>query len=338
LKYLFYILAISSIIFLGCAKANEPLAIEDIKIMSVENVFETVGIPQEMALSEDYLFIAEDQAGFSIFDKKSTDLIVRKDSHSAYDEFSNIRQIGFDSEENILFIFDRYGPPTIYSFDITDPKEPIFKERITAGDIQSTYYMSISNNEDGSIFLGITTTNSAFRYGTIHKPYVNMDLTTFHMPNAVKKFDIVDNYAYIAGSQRGLYIFDMESRTLLSELNLTGDALDISVKGDYAYIVAKQEGLIVVDISDKSNPVWDGKTYPTSGWAQSIDLDGDYLVVGSGGGGVYLYDIKNTPEAPKLLDRLSSNEVDYTLLVAIEGETIYAAGRYKGVSKIKIDR
>lgn len=335
MKNILYLIILSSIIILGCAKANTPLVVEDIKVMSVEKVLNTIGIPQAIAFSDKNVFVAEDQAGFSIFDKGTGDEVARKYSHSEYDEFSNIRQIGFDQTDNILFVFDRYGPPTIYSFDVTDPKEPVFKERITAGDIQSTYYMHISNNDDGSIFLGITTTNSTFRFGTIRNPYVSMEVTNNYMPNAVKKFDIVDNYAYIAASQRGLYIFDMESKKLVSELNMTGDALDVRVKGNYAYVVAKQEGLLVVDISDKENPVWVG-SYPTSGWAQAIDVDGDYLVVGSGGGGVYLYDIGQDPAKPKQIDRLTSDVVDYTLLVAIEGKTIYAAGRYKGISKIKI--
>lgn len=325
---------------MGCAKASNPITIEKISVMSVEGVFETVGIPQDMLITNSFVILAEDQAGFSIFNKDNTELKVRKYSHSAYDEFSNIRQLGYDKRDNILFVFDRYGPPTIYSFNIDNPEDPSFLDRITAGDIQSIYEFFVKSDEtDESVFVAITTTNSTFRVGTIPPPYVNMQLTNNYMPNAVKKFHIINNYAYIAASQRGLYIFDIESRELLSELNLTGDALDVKVQGDYAYVVTKQEGLQVVDISDRSNPIWlKDSAKSTVGWAQSIDVDGTNLVVGSGGGGVYLFDIGENPAAPKLLDRLTTSDVDYTLLVAIEGDTIYAAGKYKGVSKIKISR
>jgi hypothetical protein len=157
------------------------------------------------------------------------------------------------------------------------------------------------------------------------------------LPNAIRKFHIKDNYVYLAAAQRGMYIFDLTTESLVSELNMTGEALDIRVKDNYAYIVAKQEGLLIADISDKSNPVWlKNNTKSTVGWAQSIDISGNYLVVGSGGGGVYLYDISENPAEPKFIERISSDLVDYVYFVKIDNKTIYVAGRYKGVTKINI--
>jgi len=321
-----------SLLILGCAKASNPVKID---IVQEEINYPTVGIPQDMIVTDNAIFVAEDQAGFSVFDRTTGELATRITSTDPYSYFSNIRQLAYAPYQDYLFVMDRYGPATLHLYNVSNLNNPEYVTYYIGLDVASIYYMEAYSDIDGETFIAISNTNSRFRYGTIET--ANWDIAEYNMPNAVRKFHIVDQYAYLAAAQRGLYIFDLESRTLISELNMTGEALDVRVKGDYAYVVAKQEGLLVADISDKTNPIWINQL-STVGWAQAIDLEDNYLVVGSGGGGVYLYDINHDPEQPKLLERIPSTLVDYTLLVAIKNSKIFVAGRYKGISVFDINR
>ena len=341
MKYILLSLVLASIFLWGCAKATDPL--ENVDVVTVERIYETVGIPEDMIITDAVIYVAEDQAGFSIFDRTAGALASRITMQDDFIHLSNIKQLGYAEYYQKLFVFDRYGPTRILVYSVEDIYNPQWIHQIIGGDLASINYLEINNYEDGNIELSIANTNSIFRYGEIlppgsEEPYF-LALQQYPMPNAIRKFHIVDQYAYFAGAQRGMYIFDMESRTLLSELNMTGDALDIRVKGDYAYIVAKQEGLLIADISDKSNPVWlEENSLSTVGWAQAIDLESDYLVVGSGSGGVYLYDIGQDPARPRLLQRIPSSVVDYVLLVEIKDSKIFVAGRYQGITVLNINR
>ena len=335
-------LVLISMIIFGCAKATDPVKVEKTNILTLNNVYPTVGIPEDMIVTEGKIFLAEDQAGFSIFDRTTGTLASRVSEWDLNSHFSNVRQLGYAAYHNKLFVFDRFGPARIFVFNVEDIENPAFEIHLTGGELDRIYQFYTNSVEDGNIELAISNTNSVFRYGVIDASqpgFYYMDYQQWSMPNAVRNFQIKDGYAYIAAAQRGLYIFDLENGVLLSELNMTGEALDVRVKGDHAYIVAKQEGLLVADISDKSNPVWlEGSSRSTVGWAQSIDLEEDYLVVGSGGGGVYLYDIGTNPAEPRFLERVTESVVDYVLLVAIRDAKVYVAGRYLGVSEFNINR
>jgi hypothetical protein len=342
------VLISGSLFLAGCAKASDPVEVEQKNILTVNKVYQTVGIPHDLLVTETKIFVAEDQAGFSIFNRESGTLITRENGfypegpENPFNNFQNVRQLGYIASTQTLVVFDRYGPAQMHVYDLTDINNPEWVAYMIGDGMFRVQYFDADSDDEGNIVLAISNSNSAFRYGTPEEfegSFFTQGIPTYYMPNAVEQFHIVDNHVYLAAAQRGLYIFDLETRSLVSELNMTGEALDVKVKGDYAYVVAKQEGLLVADISDKANPVWlVNSTRSTSGWAQSIDVEGDNLVVGSGGGGVYLYDIGENPAEPKFLDRIDSDIVDYTLFVAIENNEIFVAGRYLGISQININR
>jgi hypothetical protein len=73
----------------------------------------------------------------------------------------------------------------------------------------------------------------------------------------------------------------------------------------------------------------------TSGYAQNLDVYGNYLVVASGGGGAYLFDVKD-PENAELIDRIDDDEIGYVYQVRFFEGAIYAATK-RGVYKLKIN-
>ncbi len=346
MKYFFYTIMLVTVLIMGCAKATEPIKVEQKSYLSVEFVYPTVGVPQDMIVTDDYIFLAEDQAGFSIYDIENKSLLNRQKTKPEdpfsdnVEYFSNIRQLSYIPEKDLLLVFDRYSPTSIYVYDVSDINDLDYLGNNIGGDLGSIQFLqSYYDEAQDKLMVAIATTNSRFRYGTIEPEWNYVfDTIDYPLPNAIRNFQIVDDYVYFAGAQRGLYLYDKSSMSLVSETNITGEALDVKVKGDYAYVVCKQEGLRVVDISDKDNPVWiEDYYYNTTGFAQSIDIEGDYLVVGSGGGGIYLFDIGTTPEKPVFLERMTTSVVDYVYFVAIRNGKIFVAGQYKGITQLRIN-
>ena len=63
-------------------------------------------------------------------------------------------------------------------------------------------------------------------------------------------------------------------------------------------------------------------------------MDGHYLAVASGGGGVYLFDIADK-NSIKLAGHLKESEIGYAYKVKIAGGYVYAATK-TGLYKLKI--
>ena len=80
MKRFFYLLIISTIVF-SCAKANKPLEIDNTEMgYEITNIYSTNGISQDVEIGPDNIFVAEDQYGFSIFNKATSEKVAQVDS------------------------------------------------------------------------------------------------------------------------------------------------------------------------------------------------------------------------------------------------------------------
>ena len=102
-----------------------------------------------------------------------------------------------------------------------------------------------------------------------------------------------------SGIQPGARVLVWGGASLVSKVNLAGNALDVAVSGNYAFVAADSAGVHVVDISDPANASLVA-TVATSGNAQSITVAGNYAYVGGGAGGLEIIDISD-PASPVLL-------------------------------------
>ncbi|MHA3964466.1 MAG: LVIVD repeat-containing protein [Candidatus Thorarchaeota archaeon SMTZ1-45] len=111
---------------------------------------------------------------------------------------------------------------------------------------------------------------------------------------------------------------------IIGYVNVGGHPVKVDVDGDYAYVAALEEGLKVVDVSNKSNPIKVGDTYPTYTIpAHDLAVSGNYVyIAGPEPGGLITIDVsvKSNPTA-----------VDYYLgvslaRIAVSGGYVYSAG------------
>ena len=321
-KYL-PLLLLTILLLASCADFLEPI-INNGELV-IEAIIPTIGFARDVFVSDDYIYIAEDQAGFSIYDKTNNLLVTHY-----YGNIENARLIQAVDAIKQVFVYDQYGSPAaIMVYDITDPSNPAEMPPITGqtGDIEA---LVCDIQPDNSIDVLWTHTN-IYQYGN----YDNIWLGSYayNFPNAVGGFDIVDTLLFVTGEQRGLYITNRNDGTIISEVNTPGTAVDVKVYGNYAYIADKEYGISVIDISDITRPelIYN---HDTSGYAQRIDAEGDYLAVASGGGGVYLFDISDRAQ-PEFTDRWDDSDIGYTYDVDIHEGEVFVATR-EGVYRMLI--
>ncbi|MCF7859024.1 MAG: hypothetical protein K9N07_06855 [Candidatus Cloacimonetes bacterium] len=326
------LLSIILLIIVSCAKPNEPASIEG--SLTIEHVYSTIGYARDISITSSNLYIAEDQAGYSIYDLSSKELISRHTSFIMEIDpimFENVRAVSADEENELLFVYDRYGSPASISvFDMTDKIDPEFIFQIsgnTSGIIQLRSGPSTLGGTD------LTWTNgSTYNFGRFDELWLGSN--AFGFQNSVGGFDLNEAHIFLAAEQLGFHIVDRSNGDLLSTTDTEAEALDVKIVDSHAIVALRQGGFAVYNVSNISDPVLE-RYVETNDFIYNIDIEGNNLVLGSHSGGVYHYDITDITN-PVLTGNLNSDIIGYTFKVKIKNNKIYASTRH-GVYEIKID-
>ena len=326
------VLLLIVVLTFGCAKPNEP---NINNILEIEQIYPTTGYAKDFYLSENMIFVAQDDVGFILFDRNIGNTLGEKRGYQT-------KYITASEQDSLLVIFEDIEH-NFHVYDFTN-LDSIFE--ITLSGIKEDYSRYpklhyVSSNRD-TFKLNFLKNNQLKRvtykldgiWGW--EPIENEDITFPEEYHCLKHYEIQNDTIYLAVGQLGFSISNTLSQ-ILCEVDTTilhGEVLTVKVVDNYAFVTCKEEGFAIINISNMENPIMIFSD-DTSGWAQSIDVEGDYLVVGSGGGGVYLYDISNA-ENPQFLDRIDDNEIGYTYKVVIENEQIFAATK-RGIYKLKMN-
>ncbi|MBL7149716.1 MAG: hypothetical protein ISS80_06545 [Candidatus Cloacimonetes bacterium] len=323
------ILSFIIMLFSGCAKPNEPSVNG---ALSVERYIETGGYVWDISVSDSLIFITEDQAGFSIYNYLNNNFVCQVDSlHALNIPYENVRKIEAVDEEELLFVYDRYGSPaSIDIFNITNRVEPLFLFRISdnTGDVEKM--ITIPNPNSGAD-LYWSNSNSLI-FGTYDQIWVGN--AEYEFQNSISGFDFNSDYLIIAAQQLGIHIVERTTGEVVCTMGTPGEALDVKIVDNYAYVALREAGFAVFDITDEAAPELiyledvDEHIY-------TVDYENDYLVLGSHAGGVYLYDVSN-PADPKFLGNIDNDIIGYTYEAEIYNGRIFAATR-QGVYILNID-
>ena len=332
-QYLVKGFLLSAFIFsllISCATPNDTVTtpVEDNNLVEAY-FYETQGYAMDISVTDSIVYIAEDQAGFSIYNLNSNDLVFYYDDHS---NFQNYRLIHADEANEWLFIYNRYGNTSIQAFDIANIDTPTVLPPII-GQTQKIEKIAFEENPDGGLILSWINEGPKFTYGGVYNGYWQVGSSNFEFDYSVVDFDTDSTYLYIACEQLGVQVLSRDSGIVQSSYNTIGEAIKVRVDGNLVYIADKQEGLSVIDFSDLENPILLYQ-YDTSGYAQSIDFDSDRLVVGSGGGGVYLFDISDKQNI-QFVERYDPSDFGYTYKVVLKDDKVFVATK-KGVYELEI--
>ena len=315
----------------GCAKPNEPSIYG---ALSVERYIETGGYVRDISVSDSLIFIAEDQAGFSIYNYLNNNFVCKIDSlHAPWNTpLGNVRKILTAENEEFLFVYDRYGsPPSINIYDITDTSEPYCVFRIQANTDNVDYLYSYTNSGGGVTLNWINNSNEI----NIRESNDNWEEgILYYFQHAISEFDLTENHFIIAAQQLGIHIVKRTNGDVICTMDTPGEALDVKIVDSYVFVALREAGFAVFDITDEEAPELvymedvDEHIY-------TVDCEDNYLVLGSHAGGVYLYDVSN-PTDPKFLGNIDNDIIGYTYEAEIHNGRIFAATR-QGVYLLNID-
>lgn len=147
--------------------------------------------------------------------------------------------------------------------------------------------------------------------------------------------DIANGCAYIAAGNAGVQIVDVSAPaepTLISGMETSFEAADISVSGNYAYVAAGDSGLRIIDISNPLMPTIVG-SLDTLSHASRISISGNHAFMAAWDNGLQIIDISD-PYTPVWVSRVAS--ADQTVAVSVSGNHAFLADSAAGLQVVDI--
>lgn len=117
--------------------------------------------------------------------------------------------------------------------------------------------------------------------------YPRMVGRTAPTADIILDIDISGSYAFTVAYQFGLVVFDISNPMnpaevgYFSPLDTYPVYDDLVVSYPYAYLASQTDGIFIIDISTPDNPVGVGHYYENNLYANSVQVSGGYLIVGT---------------------------------------------------------
>jgi hypothetical protein len=350
------------LVLFGCAKAADPVK-PAAGLLTIDHIYPTVGDPLDVSVDDTKLYIAEDQAGLSVYDRQTSLLkdrffeygpkILRVKTVSVIPSLHRLYLVNSTDSDQIL-IFDTDNLNGVNYSQILGQTSDVKWCEFMPASHEYTYYAQVWNPYALSSAQGLSLKG----YSTIKYTYAITDPSSVNTDTGQDVFDFGadlvikgvtrdDQYVYTAADQRGLVIFrimpsshcntdDPLPFVQAGEADTPGEACALVLSGDYVYIADAQGGLQTINVADPANPFRvDEAAYATDAFARSIAVDGNYLLVGTYGDGVYLFDISN-PAKPQFKDHIDKADIGYVNRIETYDGKFWVASRDKGVVALSV--
>jgi hypothetical protein len=267
----------------------------------------TRGYPEEFDVAGDCVYVADCQAGLSIYQLSTTSgnpVLVGSIMDTTNSAFS-VSVAGH-------YAYLGYGRTQLQIIDVAklDSLKMLGKIGYTTGyayDVKAldTTTVVVANHVKFSIF-DVTDPNFPILLYEPHAP--------------VRAVAMQDSVAVLACEQLGLLTMTVSKQVepaTLGAVRTLGEARDVAVQGRYAYVADGRNGLTIVDIGDPANPqVAANCPIPGKGYANKVAVHDSLVLVADEVAGVAIVDVTN-PVAPLLRSVIKT---DYAMAVAFHDD------------------
>jgi len=294
--------------------------ISDTANPTLETSLVVSGIPTNMAIDGNNLYLASGSEGIHIIDistPTSPTLVTTYSTDNAYD----ITISGTNA-----YVAD--GPTGLKVLDITDISNPSV---ISSLDTSGTAYGVIISGTNAFI----SSTNAGMQIVDITTPSAPALTSTYDSSGRVHKVKVVGNTAYIADDFRGIRIVDISdatSPTLTSTLSTVDKAVDLSILGNNIFIADSIGGIQVVNISTPESPSQIA-AYNQSSIIRKVALSNDYAYLSDESLGLQILNITN-PSAPTHTSTISLTSNTYDTFIS--GNYAFIANGSNGLQIVDI--
>ncbi len=262
----------------------------------------------DVVVKDGIAYIAAGDFGLQVFDITNPSNPVNK-FYLDIDIQKNNRDLATSldiSGDKIYLAFKEEG---LRVYDISDDKQnPVKTEKLysTAGEANDV----VISNEVAYVAVGSAGLQVFDLKADSTKGY------TEKTPGDALGVFVVDDYAYIAGSKRGLHIIqvsDPEKPTLINSIETPGTATAVYVaemdngagsKRKYAFVAVGEEGLFIADVTDPNNLV-DVASFKTEEleYANDLIVNGQTVHLLDKSDGLMTIDVKNISAPIRLGNR-----------------------------------
>ena len=160
-------------------------------------------------------------------------------------------------------------------------------------------------------------------------------ITTYFDDGYYRYVEVVGDKAYIANSQRGLEILDIqddEPRPVWAQSGSKG--YGIHIEGNKAYLASNEYGLQILDVTNPEAPIPIG-SLTTTGRMWDVWVIGEYAFIADRDLGLIVVDV-STPSQPHEIGSLSWGEDPMAEIIDGAGEYVYVASGVNGLVVVDI--
>jgi hypothetical protein len=279
----------------------------------------TRGYPQGLDVLGDYVYIADGEAGLSIYRAEPDTFVLAGSIMDTLNSCWGVAAAGHCA-------YLAYGRKQLQVVRIPTPDSMTFAGAVsyTTGygyDVAAldSSYVIVANSGKATLF-------------DVRDPEFPMLLYEPHAPS--RGVAVRDTIAYLACEQLGLLIIRFSTSATpvtLGAVQSLGNARGVALSADYCLIADGRAGLTIVSIADPTVPRLVGGCQIPGGYANKVAVRGDTAYVAAGSAGLAAFCIAD-PANPVLLGVVKMNDAKSVLVT--ESGTILATDRDLGLLRI----
>ena len=255
----------------------------------IEVTVDTPGDALDVAIQGNYAYVADGSGGFQVIRVSLFPQIVGELTEGAG---SNAVAVSGD----YAYIA---GGSSFQVIDISTPEEP----QIVGTHAVASYYVDDIAIQEPYVFVGGIMLE-IFDTSIPSSPQLVATVTTGGGSClATVGHHVFSNW----DDSRGLVIVDFSSVEIppvLAAVELPDQGRDVFLRDGYAYVAMEDSGLQILDVSDPADPQLSGAV-DTPEMARSVKVTGDYALVADGLSGLQFIDI-STPSSPQILGAVTT--------------------------------
>lgn len=239
---------------------------------------------------------------------------------------------GVFAKGNYVYLTDIYSEFSI--IDVSDPSNPQRVARINFSGVFNLRSLYVSGDyayvvgEDALVVVDITDPQNPFEVGR------------WQSPVTVRSVYVIEPYAYLAVSTRGLYIIDIsdpQNPVSIGNYDTDGNAYWVCGDTTYAFLAVETSKIYIINVEDPYNPFEESQFYTPDREVRSVCIFDNYVYIAQGrssmGYGFQIVDISDVGK-PQEIGFFSGN---YKFVdIEVMNNYLYAAVGDSGLRIIDI--
>lgn len=239
-----------------------------------------------------YLYSCFVQRGLMVFDVSQANQPRVVAAYDVYEKMSGTGNMCYGVYIDGNYLYLSMGTSGLFILDITDPKAPVFLNRLYASSSSDTVYKAFVKNG----YLYLITDDGLYVYSNQNPSsptYVNFIADPY---STVDTLRIKGEYAYfVSNASAALYVYNLSNPTTptrsLVGIGGTG-CYEFEIYGDYAYMPTGGS-LVIVSLASPSSPVVVNTITPGGMTFYGIEIVGNKAILSNASNGYRTYDLSN---------------------------------------------